>query len=104
MTILVSDKSAPQVSDEEIIFEAQGNHIWESREGITVKVGPDLTEVIYHREFDDMMDVLNHIQKICGKRPQFTIDDYTANNGISMELEKREKGEVDADDDKPKTC
>ena len=92
------------MSDKEIIFESQGNHTWESREGITVKVGPNMTEVIYHREFDDMMDVLDHIQKICGKRPQFTIDDYTANNGISMEIERREKGNLDADDDKPKPC
>ena len=70
----------------ELVFKSNGDFTWETDNGFLVKVGADMTEVIYHREFDDMMDVLNHIQKICGKRPQFTIDDYTANNGISMEI------------------
>ena len=85
----------------ELIFRSNGDFTWETDNGFLVKVGVDMTEVIYHREFDDLMDVLEHIQKISGCRPLFTLDDHTANHGISRALDKRE---ADDDGDKPKTC
>jgi len=87
----------------ELIFKSNGDYTWETDNGFLVKVGPNLTEVIYHREFDDLMDVLAHIQKISGCRPVFTLDEYTANNGISMAIEKK-SDQYDEDGDKPKAC
>ena len=85
----------------ELIFKSNGDYTWETDNGFLVKVGPNLTEVMYHREFDDLMDVLAHIQKISGRRPVFTLDEHTANNyrGISRTTEKN-----DEDGDKPRTC
>ncbi len=86
----------------ELVFKSNGDFTWETDNGFLVKVGSNMTEVIYHREFDDMMDVLEHIKKISGCRPVFTLDEYTANNGISMAIEERQDDDMDGD--KPKTC
>ena len=64
----------------ELVFKSNGDFTWETDNGFLVKVGSNMTEVIYHREFDDMIDVMEHIKKISDCRPEITLYEYTANN------------------------
>ena len=56
-------------------------------------------DVVRYKVFDDLLEAIGFIQKICGKHPVFTMDERTANirTGIGTAFDI-------SDGDKPQQC
>ena len=67
------------VEDDSVVFRSTEPFTWESDVGITVKTSGDFMSVSYFKEFDDLIELVEQVQKIAGKRPLFEMDEDTAN-------------------------
>ena len=89
---------------EDIIFAPTRDFVWEAANIILEIRGDDIKvfrgkKRLVKLQFDDLLEAIAYIQKICGKRPVFTMDDKTANirTGIGTAYDV-------LDGDRPQQC
>ena len=69
---------------EELVFTHDDNRMWiavTDKGKISVNVLADVTKIFHSREerFDDLMEAINYIGQLTGKRPLFEMGEATAN-------------------------